>query len=95
MASTWWRSLRAGRAEREGLEFALRKYGSQSTPIFSAFCGHLQFGDGHNTDRLLRLEAQMERGFFRILHELERLQARRQGQGVTPPMVVDVNVSID
>jgi hypothetical protein len=95
MASTWWRSLRAGRAEREGFEAALRKFGTQSTPVFTAFSGQCALGDGHNTERILRLEAQLEKGFFRLLHELERLQARRQGQGVTPPMVMDVNVSID
>jgi hypothetical protein len=55
----------------------------------------LALGDGHNTERLLRFEAQMEKGFFRLLHELERLQARRHGQGVPPPMVMDVNISTD
>jgi len=95
MASSWWRMLRAGRAEREGLEYAVRKQGTSSTPVLSAFCGQLALGDGHHTERLLRFEAQMEKGFFRLLHELERLQARRQGQGVTPPMIVDVNVGRD
>jgi hypothetical protein len=95
MTSFWWRMLRAGRVEQEGLEYAIRKFGAQSTPSFLAFCQQLQFGDGHNTERLLRFEAQMEKGFFRLLHELQRLQALRQGQGVTPPIVVDVNVSMD
>jgi hypothetical protein len=95
MASSWWRMLRAGRAEREGLEYVIRKQGSSATPILSAFCGQLALGDGHNTERLLRFEAQMEKAFFRILHELERLQARRHGQGVPVPLVVDVNVNTD
>ena len=92
LASTWWRMLRAGRAEREGLECAIRKLGTQSAPAFTAFWGQVTLGDGHHTERLLRLESQLEKGFFRGLHELERLQARRKGQGVTPPMVVDVNI---
>lgn len=95
MASAWWRLLRAGRAEREGLEYAMRKQGSSSTPVLSAFCGQMMFGDGHYTERLLRYEGQMEKGFLRLLHELERLQARRQGQGVPVPMVVDVNINKD
>jgi hypothetical protein len=95
MASAWWRMLRAGRAEREGFEYVIQKHGTSSMPTLSAFCWQLALADGHNTERLLRFEAQMEKGFFRLLHELERLQARRQGQGVTPPLMVDVNVSMD
>jgi len=95
MASSWWRMLRAGRAEREGLEYAFRKQGNSSAPTLSAFCGQSALGDGHNTERLLRFEAQMEKGFLRLLHELERLQARRQGHGVPVPQVVDVNINID
>ena len=44
-------------------------------------------------DRLLRHEMTLERSFFRLLHELERLQARRQGQAVLPPVAVDVNLN--
>lgn len=95
MASSWWRMLRAGRAEREGLEYATRKQGTSSTPVLSAFCGQLALGDGHHTERLLRFEAQMEKCFLRLLHELERLQARRKGQGVPVPLIVDVNINTD
>ena len=42
--------------------------------------------------KLSRYEASMERGFFRALHELERLQARRLGADVPPPATVDVDV---
>ena len=38
MTSFWWRMLRAGRVEQEGLEYAIRKFGAQSTPSFLAFC---------------------------------------------------------
>jgi len=95
MASSWWRMLRAGRAEREGLEYAIRRQGNSPMPVLAAFCGQLALGDGHHTERLLRFEAQLEKGFLRLLHELERLQARRQGQGVPVPVVVDVNINAD
>jgi hypothetical protein len=29
------------------------------------------------------------------LHELERLQTRREGHAITPPAVADVNVTVD
>lgn len=95
MASSWWRMLRAGRAEREGLEYARRKQGASATPTLSAFYGQLALGDGHNTERMLRFEAQMEKAFLRLLHELERLQARRHGQAIPAPLVVDVNINTD
>jgi len=95
MASAWWRMLRAGRAEREGIEYATRRQGASSTPFLAAFCGQGMISDGHYTERLLRYENQMERGFLRLLHELERLQARRHGQVVSAPVVVDVNISMD
>jgi hypothetical protein len=43
--------------------------------------------------KLSRYEAAIERGFFRALHELERLQARRLGADVPPPVTVDVDVA--
>lgn len=61
-----------------------------SEPVHMAFTWQ-DAGDG--MDRLLRYEGQLERSFFRLLHELERLQARRHGQAVPPPMTLDVNLT--
>jgi hypothetical protein len=35
----------------------------------------------------------IERSFYRALHELQRLQATRQGQAVALPAAVDVTLS--
>jgi hypothetical protein len=43
--------------------------------------------------KLSRYETTIERGFYRTLHELQRLQAARAGQAVAPPVAVDVNIS--
>ena len=43
---------------------------------------------------LERHEAALSRSMQRTLHELERLQARRAGEHVPAPAVVDVNVSL-
>ena len=43
---------------------------------------------------LWRHEAGLDRSMLKMLHELERLQAKRAGQHVPVPTVVDVNVSI-
>lgn len=41
---------------------------------------------------LSRHEAALSRSWFRAMHELERLQARRAGEHVPAPAVIDVNV---
>ena len=43
--------------------------------------------------KLSRYERSLERGMYRALHELQRLQASRSGQNVPPPAVLDVDVS--
>ena len=43
---------------------------------------------------LSRYESTLERGLFKALHELQRLQAERQGDAVPLPEAVDVEVSV-
>jgi hypothetical protein len=43
--------------------------------------------------KLSRYETAIERQLYRALHELERRQATRRGAAVTPPQVLDVEVS--
>jgi hypothetical protein len=40
--------------------------------------------------RITRYEASIERSLYKSLHELQRMQAVRQGQHVPPPVAVDV-----
>ena len=43
--------------------------------------------------KLSRYEATIERGLYKALHELQRLQAaRRAGGNVPPPAAIDVDV---
>ena len=41
---------------------------------------------------LSRYEATIERGLFRTLHEIQRLQAAREGNGGPPPLALDLEV---
>jgi hypothetical protein len=52
-------------------------------------------GNGANAfSKLSRYESTMERGLYKALHELRRLQAARVAAGsVPPPLAVDVDVS--
>jgi hypothetical protein len=43
--------------------------------------------------KLSRYETAIERALYRALHELERRQAARRGAAVTPPQVLDVDIS--
>ena len=44
---------------------------------------------------LTRYETAMRNGFFKTLHELERLIRARNGEFVPPPIAVDISVSGD
>jgi hypothetical protein len=44
-------------------------------------------------EKLLRYETSIERGVYKALHELQRLQAIRMGERLPAPLVVDVDVS--
>jgi hypothetical protein len=40
-------------------------------------------------DKILRYETTMERQLYRALHHLERIQRRRQGEAVPPPLSIE------
>jgi hypothetical protein len=42
-------------------------------------------------DKILRYEATVERQLYRAMNQLERLQRRRNGEQVPPPLTVDVS----
>ncbi|MBF8305242.1 MAG: hypothetical protein HW398_430 [Acidobacteria bacterium] len=42
-------------------------------------------------DKLLRYEMTLERGLYRALHLLERIQSRRKGEAVPPPVTVELS----
>ncbi|HWS81889.1 MAG TPA: hypothetical protein VN178_12780, partial [Rubrobacter sp.] len=53
--------------------------------------------DGNSANafsKLSRYEAGIERGLYRALHELQRLQAARRADGdAPPPVAIDVDIS--
>lgn len=77
--------------------------------IEAGLCGRTNFGvnresletrfiqDCHGSQSFLKLsryEVAIERSLFRALHELERLQTRRSGGDVPPPIALDVDVTV-
>ena len=46
-------------------------------------------------ERVVKYERHLHNLLTSTLHELERLQARRDGEAVPPPAVADVNVILN
>src|SRR4051794_16826671 len=87
IVSTAWRMRRA--IALETLLFDTERGDS------SAYYGALAYkGDRDKLTLLSRYGLPPERSLFRPLHELQRLQAERQGQPVPPPVAVDLTVGI-
>jgi hypothetical protein len=92
--AAYWRLWRLGRVEA-GI-FVRESYGSVSVPDASTLgLAYIRDGNGANAfSKLSRYETAIERGLYKALHELQRLQAARAPVGsIPPPVAVDVDVS--
>ena len=94
-----WRLRRLGRLEREMLQENLENGTTflevpaayPSRALARGFGGDLR--NFRTYDRLQRYEAFIERGLYKALHELQRLQAARAGHPGAVPMAFDVDVT--
>jgi hypothetical protein len=97
LATLWWRMDRVRRAEREALKVGT-EYAQQDQrrilpePTHTAFLTWANRGDAY-MERLGRFETQLEKSFFRLVHELERIQVRRQGQDIPLPVIMDISIT--
>jgi len=108
LASLWWRMGRAKLAANQALWMAAKRntlpdplkrdiimgFG-QSLALDEDECRTGGAWNHEGQERLLRHEMTLERAFYRSLHELERIQARRHGQHEVPPLAADLNLSLD
>ena len=95
-----WRLRRVLRVEAGVFAFGLHSplnglgiLGGETTTLGLAF-----IRAGNNSadafSKLCRYETALERGLTSALHELQRLQAARDGRDVAPPEVVDVTLNL-
>jgi hypothetical protein len=87
-----WRLRRVMQIEREMIEDDRK--GSFSKELKTL--GEAFSYDSANYDtysKLIRYEASIERGIYKALHELQRLQAARNGENVPVPVAVDMDIS--
>jgi len=93
-----WRLRRAVRIEREMLQADFDGncgppgISSSKSKILGICVGTRLIFDA-TYGKFSRYEAHIERGLYKALHELQRLQAARSGQAVAAPVAVDVAVS--
>ncbi len=89
-----WRLKRALRIEKEMIEehmepddiFGNKTQKSMGTVFSMDFANYDTYG------KLVRYISSIERGIYRALHELQRLQASRKGELVSPPVIIDVEM---
>lgn len=87
-----WRLRRVLAIETSLFEAYRTKDSPQSPPVS---LGSVILRDhGDRLTRVLRYETTIERGLYKALHELQRLQAARAGVPVPPPATVDVDVNV-
>jgi hypothetical protein len=78
--------------ERRSEEYQLED--ARETDLATSGAIFLRDAGGPNAlSKLSRYETSMERSLYKTLHELQRLQAARQGKAVAPPLAVDIDVS--
>lgn len=85
-----WRLRRLARIETEVLKEDWEDYQGETRGI-----GHAFSANRYALPDLFRYETALERSMYKALHELQRLQAARQGAIVPAPVAIDVNVSRD
>lgn len=87
-----WRLRRVMKIEREMIDDDRRdSFGGTKKTLGSALS--YDFANNDTYGKLIRYETSIERGIYKALHELQRLQARSRGENVPPPLVVDVDIS--
>jgi hypothetical protein len=95
VVAAYWRLRRLGRVEA-GI-FIQESLGDLVNSNASTLGLSFIRGDGNGANafsKLSRYEAGIERGLYKALHELQRLQAARRADGdATPPVAIDVDVS--
>ena len=98
ITSGGWRLRRVGRLEASVIghrtseaQAQLEEADSTGDPLAIGLIRDATGAD--SVSKLSRYERSLERGVYRALHELQRLQAARQGEHVLPPAVLDVEVS--
>ncbi len=86
-----WRLKRALKGEREMIEADIRGVFGGVKNFGSALSS--DFANSDSYGKFTRYETCLERGIYKALHELQRIQAGRKGEKVPLPIAIDVDIS--
>lgn len=95
-----WRLRRALEVEKNAMEW----WGNRSETDFNPFPETKNQNRkkrikemivNSDTEKILRYENAIERGIYKALHELQRIQSARMGNKPPAPVAVDIDVSKD
>ncbi|PIP32330.1 hypothetical protein COV53_01715 [Candidatus Gottesmanbacteria bacterium CG11_big_fil_rev_8_21_14_0_20_37_11] len=97
-----WRLKRAMKVERNSMEWH-KNYESpfeerSAIPLLDFQKSREKISEmiaNGSTERILRYETTIERGIYKALHELQRIQAARAGDKPFTPLAIDLDVSGD
>lgn len=88
-----WRLKRVMQMEREMMEDSQKSIFGNSVQKLGQTLTHHDIAHNDIYGKLIRYESSIERGIYKALHELQRLQASRKGEEVPLPVAIDVDVS--
>jgi len=90
-----WRLRRVMQIEREMMDEDRNDMGfslSNSKKTLGGAISH-DFANYDTYGKLIRYESSIERGIYKALHELQRIQAARNGERPPAPLAVDIDIS--
>jgi len=89
-----WRLRRVMQIEREMMDDDRQDSFSDVNKTLGKALSY-DFANHDTYGKLIRYEASIERGIYKALHELQRLQATRSGEKLPLPVAIDVDVNTE
>jgi len=90
-----WRLKRVMQMEREMMESSQKDTFSGGLRKLGQTLTHYDIAHNDIYGKLIRYESSIERGIYKALHELQRIQAARTGEKAPASVAVDIDVSRD
>ena len=90
-----WRLKRVMQMEREMMEGSQKDTFSKGLQKLGQTLTNYDIAHNDIYGKLIRYETNIERGIYKALHELQRIQAARMGEKPPAPVAIDVDVSTD
>lgn len=88
-----WRLKRVMQMEREMMDDSRKGSFGDSPQKLGQTLTHYDIAHNDIYGKLIRYESSIERGIYKALHELQRIQSARMGEKPPAPIAIDVDIS--